>query len=101
MHATHLAGACLLAPLALSFLGCAAPDPPGSLEVATRQRLPDDALAAAHFRYDQRLSADGTMPDNALLKAKAHVDEMIRAQGLDRTGFSGRFAAWTPLGPNN
>lgn len=37
----------------------------------------DDPIAAAADRYQRRLSADGTVPDRALLNAKAQRDRML------------------------
>ncbi len=58
----------------------------------------ETAVEAMRFRNFQRLSADGTVPENALWKAKLQRDALLRAQGetlqFDST-------SWTWLGPGN
>jgi len=57
----------------------------------------DDPLAAARFRYQQRLSEDGTIPPNALMRAKAQRDRLIQH------GFGAGVwpESWTAIGPGN
>lgn len=59
----------------------------------------DQPLANAGFRYQKRLSADGTMPDNAWMLAKSARDRMVAAQGQQRGGVGP--GSWTFLGPTN
>jgi photosystem II stability/assembly factor-like uncharacterized protein len=60
----------------------------------------DQPLQAARFRYEQRLSEDGTVPHGALLRAWRQREAMIALQALGGdvhpTGLS-----WTWLGPGN
>ncbi len=58
----------------------------------------DEPLAAARFRYQQRLSADGTVPQNALMRAKAQRDHLLD-NPVDGAGISPD--AWTWIGPGN
>ncbi len=58
----------------------------------------DEPLAAAQLRYQQRLSADGTMPENALMRAKAQRDHLLD-NPIDGAGISPD--AWTWIGPGN
>lgn len=60
----------------------------------------DDPLAAAASRYQQRLSADGKIPDRALLRAKRQLDEQTEFQS--RNGFAGEAQFdWEWVGPGN
>jgi photosystem II stability/assembly factor-like uncharacterized protein len=65
------------------------------------QTDPDDAPAAARFRYQQRLSADGTVPDNALLRAKGQRDALLWQQRSRGDGGEPAFARFEWLGPGN
>jgi photosystem II stability/assembly factor-like uncharacterized protein len=60
---------------------------------------PDQPIAAAAFRYFQRLSEDGTVPDNALMRAKEQRDQLL-GEGLTDGGGVGP-ESWTWLGPGN
>lgn len=60
---------------------------------------PDKPLQAAMQRYQARLNADGTLPDNALMKAKHQRDMMVSQAGQQRAGVSP--AVWQYVGPNN
>ena len=44
----------------------------------------DDPLAAAADRYQRRLSADGRVPDRALMTAKAQRDALVRTQAAQQ-----------------
>jgi len=58
--------------------------------------MPDSPNEAAAFYFGQRLSADGTMPDNAIMLAKGQRDAILQTDG------AGVFpGAWTWLGPGN
>jgi len=87
--------------LALLVLASCASDPPREGRLASDEgKRPDSPGEAARFRYEQRLSADGTMPDNALWLAKLQRDrwlEMQRAE--DRAGVVP--ASWRWHGPGN
>lgn len=62
--------------------------------------MPDQPLQAARFRFEQRLSEDGTVPHGALLRAWRQRQAMIALQTLDGdvrpSGLS-----WTWIGPGN
>lgn len=62
---------------------------------------PGEPSAAAYFRYVQRLSEDGTFPDNALMIAKRQRDAMIAEQQGPLADFDNYFARWTAIGPGN
>lgn len=64
----------------------------------SNERANDEPLAAAMFRYRQRLSADGSMPANAILRAKAQRDHLLE-RSIDGAGISPD--AWTWIGPGN
>lgn len=55
---------------------------------------PDQPLARANFRYQGRLDADGTMPQNAYLRA-AEARKAVAARGSKGP------VTWTYLGPRN
>lgn len=58
-----------------------------------------DPLQAAYQRYQARLNADGTLPENHWLTAKAQRDAMLAQQaGTDGPGDA---IVWTALGPGN
>jgi photosystem II stability/assembly factor-like uncharacterized protein len=60
----------------------------------------DDPVAAAADRYQRRLSSDGTVPDGALLKAKAQRDAM--RGGIAGFGADGVWpVSWEWIGPGN
>jgi len=89
--------------LLLLLIGCtsgpSAPPPVPGVPEKPGPR-PDRPSEAALFRYRQRLSADGTMPPDALVRAKAQRDAMVAAQGpIDIAGLSP--AGWRWLGPRN
>ncbi len=83
---------CVSVLIALS--GCARYD----LEAQKRPGF-DDALAAARFKYEMRLSENRTLPHDGLMKAKAQRDAMLAHYGLA----SGNSEAgnWTWIGPGN
>ncbi len=86
-----------LAALLPLWIGCASRD--ASLGSDESERLEhDEPLAAARFRYQQRLSEDGTIPANALMRAKNQRDRLLD-NPLDGAGISPD--AWTWLGPGN
>lgn len=58
---------------------------------------PDFPNIAAATRAQQRMNADGTIPDNALMKAKAQRDGLMAAQGESDFGPS----SFTWMGPGN
>ncbi len=58
----------------------------------------DDALAAARMRYEMRLSEDGKIPHDGLMKAKAQRDAMLAHYGLTGAPDLGN---WTWIGPGN
>lgn len=61
----------------------------------------DDPLAAAAERYFRRLSADGTVPDRALLNAKDQRDSMLQARQMN-SGPTGIWpSSWDWMGPGN
>lgn len=69
---------------------------------------PDDPLAAARFRYQQRLSADGTVPAEALMRAvqqrdamTQHVPQGWRGDSAEDGNGEGDINVWTWLGPGN
>jgi hypothetical protein len=77
-------------------------------ERADRELRPDQPIAAAMFRYRQRLSEDGTIPENALLRAKAQRDRMPVFEWLEGEPEGGEAGiqgvspgSWTWLGPGN
>ena len=59
----------------------------------------DDPIAAATDRFQRRLSADGTVPDRALLIAKAQRDFVLAGSANFGAGISP--ASWTWVGPGN
>lgn len=59
----------------------------------------DRPLANAMFRFQRRLDPDGTVPENAWMKAKAALDEKKRASLGLRAGITPM--SWTFLGPMN
>jgi len=59
---------------------------------------PDQPIQAALFRYQQRLSEDGAIPDNALMRAKRQRDRLLERAGL---GGGVTPASWTWVGPGN
>lgn len=67
-------------------------------KAARRELKHDEPLAAAKFRYQQRLSADGNWPDNAVINAKAQRDHLLN-NPVDGAGISPD--AWTWIGPGN
>ena len=83
-----------------------APPPPIALESVNspgvdapkHDPLPGYPNEAARFRYSQRLSEDGTVPPNALMRAKADRDATIRAQ--ERFGATSG-VDWEWIGPGN
>lgn len=58
----------------------------------------DQPLANARYRYEKRLSADGTVPENAWMRAKGVRDRLIGRRQY-RAGVSPN--AWTFQGPTN
>jgi hypothetical protein len=75
----------------LLLTGCQPPATPSSLQEDERQTF---ALQAARTRYQARLNEGGTMPENALMAAKAHRDSMLEQDA------GGIFpASWTWIGP--
>ena len=60
----------------------------------------DDPLAAAADRHQRRLSADGRIPDRALMRAKAQRDELVRTQA-ETFGRSRQAITWQWVGPGN
>ncbi len=62
------------------------------------EHAPDQPSEAMAFRAMQRRSADGTTPENALLRAKAQRDALVSA---DVAGAGLTSASWTSLGPGN
>lgn len=60
---------------------------------------PDQPIAAAAFRYYARLSEDGTVPANALMRAKQQRDRLIGDGMSDGGGVDPE--SWTWLGPGN
>ncbi len=101
--------------------GCAAPTAerqPASNHAVASSAAPqtekqpgfDDALAAARMRYEMRLSENGKIPHDALMKAKAQRDAMIAHLGggrgpqppSSRLGSTSPDAGtWTWIGPGN
>jgi hypothetical protein len=73
--------------------------------IPVEERKPDEPLAAARFRYAQRLNEDGRIPPDALLNAKRQRDKMIAAQSENAPGArslaSAATMAWTWMGPGN
>lgn len=75
---------------ALLVSGCAAFHPP--------EKDHDKPFEAASFRHFQRLSADGSIPENALLRAKEQRDALLASE----TAGAGITAdSWTWIGPGN
>ncbi len=62
------------------------------------EREHDKPLEAASYRYFQRLSQDGRIPDNALMNAKAQRDALVVA-GAAGAGITSD--SWTWIGPGN
>ncbi|HLQ37910.1 MAG TPA: hypothetical protein VK348_08920, partial [Planctomycetota bacterium] len=62
------------------------------------ERAAERHPGGVYQRWQARLSADGTMPDNALPRAKAQRDAMLAACGPAITGSQ---VQWTWLGPGN
>jgi len=60
----------------------------------------DDPIAAAADRYQRRLSADGTVPDGALMRAKEERDAMLQGQ-TDNLVPSAWPVTWEWVGPGN
>lgn len=56
-----------------------------------------DAIRADRFRYNQRVSEDGSWPENAVMRAKAQRDALLAAQSGRNAGVS--IASWSWLGP--
>lgn len=56
----------------------------------------DDPLQAARLRYEARLNEDGTVPPNALMRAKLHRDAMIAAAPPMPEAIT-----WSWIGPGN
>lgn len=73
-------------------------DDPEGPRAIRRQLKHDQPLAAAKQRYQARLSADGTVPANALMSAKAQRDYLL-TNPIDGAGISPD--AWTWIGPGN
>lgn len=72
---------------------------PGARVGAREAELrPDQPIDAAMFRYQQRLSEDGTIPDNAIIRAKRQRDDLIDPLGIDG-GVTPE--SWQWLGPGN
>jgi photosystem II stability/assembly factor-like uncharacterized protein len=65
---------------------------------ATAPPRPSQPNEAAAFRYVQRLDADGTMPDGALMTAKADRDRML---AFGHQGGTTTSLDWEWLGPGN
>ncbi len=64
------------------------------------EEKPDDPIAAAGDRYQRRLSADGTVPERALMIAKAQRDAVL--QGQNNFGADGVWpVTWQWVGPGN
>ena len=59
----------------------------------------DDPVAAAQDRFQRRLSADGTVPDRALLNASNQRDVVLSTSGGFPQGMAPQ--VWTWLGPGN
>ncbi|MCI0631212.1 MAG: hypothetical protein L0Y44_11235, partial [Phycisphaerales bacterium] len=84
-------------------LAIATPDP---ASIPPKVAKEDEPVSAARFRYVQRLSKDGTIPPNALMRAKQQRDRMVAHQnesggvGGDG-GIAGQAGQWTWLGPGN
>lgn len=91
-------GAC-----ALLLPGCQQPSAPRiggtspSAEVVQREPRPDSPGEAMEFRYRQRLSEDGRIPPNALLRAHQDVQGM---RAGERDGGINSLS-WTEIGPLN
>ncbi len=73
-------------------------DDPESPRAIRRQLKHDQPLAAAQQRFQARLSADGTVPANALMNAKDQRDHLL-TNPVDGAGISPD--AWTWIGPGN
>ena len=82
--------------------------PPETLKKALRKLdhpKPQHPGAAALYRFEQRLSENGTIADNALMIAKQQRDAMIAAQNAAadprEAGLEPGAPAWRWLGPGN
>ncbi len=85
----------------LVFSGCQkAPQEVATHPLAAFAERNDDPLAAAADRFQRRLSADGTVPDRALLNAKAQRDTLVRTQAQNFQG-NGASISWQWVGPGN
>lgn len=89
---------CLLAIVTMIVISGCATTERQALHLQKEALLPDSPIAAAAFRYQQRLSEDGTIPPNALMRAKAQRDAMINAIGL---GSGVNSESWEWIGPGN
>ncbi len=84
--------------LVLLFAGCSgeAHDPVAHQLQEFKERN-DEPVTAATDRYQRRLSADGRMPDGALLLAKSQYDAML----LGQFGAGVWPSSWAWVGPGN
>ena len=91
----------VVAPLALLVLvGCQkSPEKTAQHPLDAFEERNDDPLAAAADRYQRRLSADGTIPERALMKAKAQRDALVRTQTENFLGSP--TITWQWVGPGN
>jgi hypothetical protein len=87
----------LFAPLLAVAFVTVAVSLPKPATVAHDGEAEANAVHAVRMRWEQRLNADGTVPPNALWRAKQQRDALLRAQNdpaFDPT-------SWTALGPGN
>ncbi|MFY9233719.1 MAG: hypothetical protein WAO58_04580 [Fimbriimonadaceae bacterium] len=81
-------------PAAIALISGCTSQPVNPTPIETEQRT---AIEAVQFRYQQRLSEDGTIPPNALMNAKAHRDAMLAAE--QPMGGGAFPASWSWIGP--
>ncbi|MFI5253382.1 MAG: WD40/YVTN/BNR-like repeat-containing protein [Bacteroidota bacterium] len=77
--------------------------PVDSLNKMDQGEQEDDPNARELYRYKQRVGGDGTIPPNALIKAKQQIDQMraMMKKSSVRTPFDAGITGWEWLGPGN
>src|SRR5687768_3398120 len=94
---------CLIAiPTFAALLWTSNPPVESAKTKSLRPLMPDSPIAAAQFRYQQRLSEDGKIPENAFAHAMQQREAILAAQPPLPKNLSGPYpGGWTWLGPGN